>query len=260
VNFRHFVLGYSTPDISSSPKVVRSRSVTSTQATDLVRDGSYAVFKWIYQDVATFNRFLEIEGPRLAPDRPPAEARELLAAKMIGRWRDGTPLVLSPDSPSPDLASSNDFSYSTADPHGARCPFAAHIRVVNPRDQPLNPAEFGFVPRVIRRGTPFGPPLEGTTDDGRLRGLVGVFLCASISAQIYKLTAWMKRTDFSPPFTNDAGQDPLANRDVPGASAAFEIPSGTGNTTITLAGFTRTLGTAFFLVPGLSGLRLIGRE
>jgi len=260
VNFRHFVLGYSTPDISSSPKVVRSRPVASTQATDLVRDGSYAVFRWIYQDVATFNRFLEIEGPRLAPDRPAAEARELLAAKMIGRSRDGTPLVLSPASSSPDLAGSNDFSYSTADPHGARCPFAAHIRVVNPRDQPLNPAEFGFVPRVIRRGTPFGPPLEGTTDDGRLRGLVGVFLCASISAQIYKLTAWMKRTDFSPPFTNSAGQDPLANREVPGASAAFDIPSGTGNTTITLAGFTRTLGTAFFLVPGLSGLRLIGHE
>ena len=177
VNFRHFVLGYSTPDISSSPKVVRSRPVASTQATDLVHDGSYAVFKWIYQDVATFNRFLEIEGPRLAPDRPAAEARELLAAKMVGRWRDGTPLVLSPDSPSPDLASSNDFSYSTADPHGARCPFAAHIRVVNPRDQPLNPAEFGFVPRVIRRGTPFGPPLEGTDrrwPPARTRGCVPV--------------------------------------------------------------------------------------
>ena len=77
VNFRHFVLGYSTPDISSSPKVVRSRPVASTQATDLVRDGSDAVFKWIYQDVATFNRFLEIEvaaragsSPRRSPGAP----------------------------------------------------------------------------------------------------------------------------------------------------------------------------------------------
>jgi Dyp-type peroxidase family len=260
VNFRHFVLGYSTPDISSSPKVVGSRPTSSKQATDLVRDGSYAVFKWIYQDVATFNRFLETEGPKFAPDRPAAEAQELLAAKLMGRWRDGTPLVLSPGSASADLASRNDFSYSALDPQGARCPFAAHIRVVNPRDQPLNAAEFGFVPRVIRRGTPFGPPLDGTTDDGQLRGLVGMFLCASISAQIYKLTAWMKRTDFSPAFTNSAGQDPLANRDCPGASATFEIATETGKRTITLTRFTRTLGTAFFLIPGLSGLRLIAHE
>jgi hypothetical protein len=215
--------------------------------------------KWIYQDVATFNRFLEIEGPRFAPDRPPAEAQELLAAKLMGRWRDGTPLVLSPGSASADLASSNDFSYSGLDPHGVRCPFAAHIRVVNPRDQPLNPTEFGFVPRVIRRGTPFGPPLEGTTDDGQLRGLVGMFLCASISAQIYKLTAWMKRTDFSPALMNSAGQDPLANREVPGASATFDIPTDTATKTVTLGRFTRTLGTAFFLIPGVSGLRLMAR-
>jgi Dyp-type peroxidase family len=257
VDFRHFLLGYSTSDISSSPKVVGSRPITSQAATDLVRDGSYAVFKWIYQDVATFNRFLETEGPKLAPNRPVAEAQELLAAKMMGRWRDGTPLVLSPDAPSADLAGRNDFSYRDADPRGLRCPFAAHVRIVNPRDQPLNAAEFGFVPRVIRRGTPFGPPLDGTTDDGQLRGLVGLFLCASISAQVYKLTAWMKNTDFSPVFSDSAEQDPLANRDVPGASATFAIPMASGTMTLTLAQFTRTLGTAFFLIPGLSGLRLL---
>jgi hypothetical protein len=54
---------------------------------------------------------------------------------------------------------------------------------------------------------------------------VGVFLCASISGQVYKLTSWMKRTDFSPKFTNPIGQDPLTSRAVPGASAAFDIPS-----------------------------------
>ena len=259
INFRHFILGYSIPKISSTPKIVASRPVSSV-ATDLVRDGSYAVFKWVYQDVAAFNRFLETEGPALAPSLPPAEAQELLAAKIMGRWRDGTPLVLSPDGPSPDVASSNEFSYRLADPQGVRCPFTAHVRVVNPRDQELNPPEFGVVPRVIRRGTPFGPPLDGTIDDGRLRGLVGVFLCASISAQVYKLTAWMKRTDFSPVFAHSAAQDPLASREVPGASTVFEVPSSAGPTKITLQQFTRTLGTAFFLVPGLSGLRSIARD
>ena len=256
VNFRHFVLGYSTAAISSSPKVVGSRPTSSADAVELVRDGCYAMFKWIYQDVARFNQFLETEAPRLAPGRPAAEAQELLAAKLMGRWRDGTPLVLSPDHPSADLVERNDFGYRTTDPDGVKCPFAAHVRVVNPRDQELSPVEFGVVPRVIRRGTPFGPPLLGTTDDGRLRGLVGVFLCASITAQIYKLTAWMKRTDFSPKFSDPVGQDPLANRQVPGASATFDIPSTSGTpTSVQLVDFTRTLGTAFFLVPGLSGLR-----
>src|SRR5262249_53552071 len=151
---------------------------------------------------------LESEAPKIAPDRPMAEAQELLAAKLVGRWRDGTPLVLSPDGPRSDLAAANDFLYSDTDPDGVKCPFAAHVRVVNPRDQPLNFAECGVVPRVIRRGTPFGAPLEGTTDDGLLRGMVGMFLCASISAQVYKLMSWMKRTDFSPKLTNSVGQDP----------------------------------------------------
>jgi Dyp-type peroxidase family len=255
INFRHFLLGHSSPDISSSPKAVPSRAIASAAAVALVADGCYAVFKWIYQDVARFNRFLETEGPKLAPGRSAEEGQELLAAKLMGRWRDGTPLVLSPDRPSPALAASNDFGYRDVDPDGVRCPFAAHVRVVNPRDQELSPTEFGVVPRVLRRGTPFGPPLEGTSDDGQLRGLVGVFLCASISAQVYKLTSWMKRTDFSPKFTDPVGQDPLANRGVPGASTTFEIPSPSGTTTVGLTDFTRTLGTAFFFVPSVSGLR-----
>ena len=113
---------------------------------------------------------------------------------------------------------------------------------------------------MIRRGTKFGPPLTGTTDDGRLRGLVGVFLCASISTQIYKLTAWMKRTDFSPKLNNAVGRDSLASRQVPHASATFDIPTTSGvPTSVQLVDFTRPLGTAFFLVPGLSGLHRLAR-
>lgn len=257
-NFREFILGYSTPAISSSPKQVPSRP-TSARAAELVTDGSYAVVKWLHQDVATFNAFLETEGPRIAPERSAADAEELLAAKLLGRWRDGTPLVLSPDAPNTNLASSDDFAYKDADPHGLKCPFAAHVRVVNPRDQPLNFAEFGVVPKILRRGTPFGPPLEGTTDDGKLRGLIGMFLCSSISAQVYKLMAWMKRTDFSPSLTNPVGQDSLGSRLVPGASPIYEIPTPQGVVSLTLPDFTRTLGCAFFFVPGLEGLRRLSQ-
>lgn len=254
INFRHFVLGYSVPDISSSPKVVASRPASSAEATSMAVNGSYGILRWLHQDVAGFNRFLQSEGPRLFPNLPPADAEELLAAKLIGRWRDGTPLVLSEDRPQPELDSAVDFGYEK-DPNGMRCPIAAHVRVVNPRDQKLSFAEFGFVPRVIRRGTPFGPPLTGTVDDGQLRGLVGLFLCSSISDQFYKLMSWMKRTDFSPSFTNPMGQDPLGDRHIAGASAKFEIPSSTGTQSVQLIQFTRTLGTAFVFLPGRSGLQ-----
>jgi deferrochelatase/peroxidase EfeB len=259
VNFRHFILGYSNSQISSGPKEVRSRSA-STRAVSLAQNGTYAVFRWLYQDVATFNRFLATEGPRASPHLDQAAAEETLAAKLVGRWRDGTPLPLSPSGPVAALNDVAAFSYSDSDPNGLACPFAAHVRVVNPRDQPLDAAEFGFVPRVIRRGTPFGPVLTGTRDDGQLRGLVGVFLCASISAQFYKLMSWMKRTDFSPVFTNLAGQDPFASRRIPGASGAFEVNSGERTSSIALPELTRTLGTAFFLLPGRLGLRQLAGE
>src|SRR5437588_50154 len=62
---------------------------------------------------------------------------ELLAAKIVGRWRDGTPLSVSPDRPDAAIASDparvNDFRYED-DPDGLACPLGAHIRRANPRD------------------------------------------------------------------------------------------------------------------------------
>ncbi|MEX5669215.1 hypothetical protein ABFV57_30570, partial [Pseudomonas neuropathica] len=85
------------------------------------------------------------------------DAEELLAAKLMGRWRDGTPLVSSPTAPNTALSKSDNFGYALDDPDGLKCPFSAHIRVTNPRDQVLNHliTLTGGVPRVIRRGTPY---------------------------------------------------------------------------------------------------------
>jgi hypothetical protein len=258
LNFRHFVLGYSTPQITSSPPMWPSQALSAKAATDLATNGSYMVFRWIYQDVAGFNKFLEDQGPKVAPGASQADAQELVAAKLVGRWRDGTPLVLSPGRPQESLRDRNDFKYLGPDPTGKLCPHSAHIRVTNPRDQKLGPNEPDSVPRVIRRGTPFGTRLEGTRDDGRERGLIGMFLCTSIADQFLRLMSWMRRNDFSPVFDGHVtDQDPLANRNFPGASQDFRIPSDAGTTTIQLQNFTRTLGTAYLLLPGLSGLRRI---
>ena len=60
-------------------------------------------------DVAAFRRYLR--GQATSP-----EDEELIAAKMVGRWRSGAPLVLAPDRDDPQLGSdpnrNNDFSYA----------------------------------------------------------------------------------------------------------------------------------------------------
>jgi Dyp-type peroxidase family len=252
LSFRHFVLGYSDPEIPSAP--------ATGAAAELVRDSSYVAFRWIYQDVAAFNRFLSREGPTLAPHLPPGDAEELLAAKLMGRWRNGTPLVLSPDRPVPDQSANNDFTYARDDAHGLRCPFSAHIRVVNPRDQALDPVIVEPVPRVLRRGMPYGAELQGSEDDGEDRGIIGMFVCTDIRRQFNTLGRWIKRNNFSPVFDgNRRVQDPLfANRSVPGTLPEFTIP--TDNGPVTLGGlpdFIHTKGTAFFLLPSISTLRAL---
>ncbi len=243
VDFRNFLLGYATG--AQSP------------AAAFVRDGAYAAFRWIYQDVAAFNLFLRSEGARLFPDLAQGDAEELLAAKLLGRWRDGTPLVLSPASPDRALRESNDFGYRD-DPHGDRCPFSAHIRVVNPRDQPLDaPVAADGVPPVVRRGMPYGPRLEGIEDDGRDRGIIGIFVCSDLRRQVYKLTRWINCNNFSPVYeANPRAQDALvANRAFPGASTEFTIPGASGQAEVSLPDFVRTKGTAFLLYPSKSTLQ-----
>ena len=248
VDFRSFVLGYATPEFSSAPRV--------GPAAELVRGGTYAAFRWIYQDVAAFTALLRTEGPRLFPQLHRADAEERLAAKLMGRWRDGTPLVLSPDRPDPALSRADDFGYGTQDPRGAACPFSAHIRVVNPRDQVLDSSIVDGVPRVIRRGMPYGPPLMGDEDDGVDRGLLGLFLCADLRRQFYILTGWMKRNDFSPVYDADRrAQDAVvANRSLPGASTKFVLPGeGSDGRDVLLEklpDFVHTKGTVFLLYPG----------
>ena len=255
VDYRHFLLGYASSDVPSQPKAYASVP-ESVRAAEFARNGCYSVFRWLHQDVARFNRFLADEGPKAFPDLSPGDAQELLAAKLMGRWRDGTPLVRSPAAPDPAFADDDAFDYSQ-DTDGLRCPFSAHIRVNNPRDQELDESSklMGGVPRVIRRGSPCGPRLEGTVDDGEERGLAGMFLCASIQRQFYKLVVWMKENSFSPSFKDPRAQDPLANRLVPEASDQYSIPTPQGVAKVTLQDFVTTKGTAFFLLPSLTSLR-----
>lgn len=255
VNFRSVVIGYNEDDFPSAP--------ATGEAAAMFRDSSYLVFRWVYQDVAAFERFLADNGPRLFPDSDPAHARERLAAKMMGRWRDGTPLVLSPDAPAPERAM-EDFSYA-GDPAGAICPASSHIRVMNPRDQPLfGAAATTGVPQIIRRGMSYGPPLASTEDDGVDRGILGMFICASIREQFMRLAAWGIRNNFSRVFpAHGRDQDAVVgNRAVSGATRTFRVPGAAGGGLCAdLGDFIRTKGTHYLMLPSRSTfLRLLGRD
>jgi Dyp-type peroxidase family len=138
--------------------------------SELLRNGTFMVWRKLAQDVPLFRRWLR----ELAGDDPGEQER--VAAKIVGRWRKGGSLVLSPDSPTA-AGRGKGFTYS-GDRDGLRCPLGAHVRRANPRDAMGWRTERTKRHRIIRRGMPYGKE-DG---DGE-RGLIFVCLNASIARQ-----------------------------------------------------------------------------
>ncbi|KAJ8108503.1 dyp-type peroxidase [Nemania bipapillata] len=154
-------------------------------------DGSFLVFRYLKQLVPEFDAFLQANALKDVPF-PPAPGdptgAELLGARMMGRWKSGAPIDLTPLRDDPALAHSQDFRF---DPNSQeRCPFAAHIRKTNPR------ADLDFVGpnateirRIIRRGIAFGPEvtqqekkeMRSSSDEKLERGLLFVCYQANLS-------------------------------------------------------------------------------
>lgn len=108
--------------------------------------GSYFVYRKLQQDVERFNRGKEKLAEELGLDIKLAEDIELAEAFVMGRFKDGTPVTLFNKAQSPKHIPNN-FNYQD-DIHGTRCPFHAHIRKTNPRDDELKSDRR----RIVRRG------------------------------------------------------------------------------------------------------------
>ena len=87
-----FILGYEDEDTRVDPE----RGLPNAPADPFGRSGTYMVWRKLYQDVALFRHVLR-EAAALYGDGD----HEKLAAKVVGRWPNGTPLVVSPDAPIP---------------------------------------------------------------------------------------------------------------------------------------------------------------
>ncbi len=227
-------------------------------------NGSFGAFRILKQEVDAFERFLTDESERAGIDR------ELLAAKIVGRWRNGVPLTMSPDTDSPDPTIPADqlnyFDYvKTAgvgqdydDPKGLMCPVGSHIRRANPRSQPVAGGG-GLTHRIVRRGLPYGPPYEADhPDDGKERGLVGMFIGVSLRDQFeFVMSEWLNDGIFAAGLGRT--KDPLIGANEP-HEGRFAIP---GTTPVQVAGFSRfvtTRGGAYCFLPSMTALRHMAEQ
>ncbi len=210
------VLGY--PDEEGVPAASPTPPV-------LGRNGTYLVYRKLSQDVAAFRRLVAEQG-RHYPGGP-----EALAAKMVGRMPDGTPLAL-PDGHQTATEDTLGRAFTYADDlDGLRCPIGAHIRRANPRDGVKARDRLVQRHRLLRRGISYGPPLpDGVLDDdGQQRGLLFVCLCASIARQFEFIQGEWLNDGNSLGLGND--QDPLlsnsrrgTNLTIPGRQPYFVSP------------------------------------
>jgi deferrochelatase/peroxidase EfeB len=218
---------------------------------DLWLNGTYLSIRKVHQKVALFRQFLAEQGKT-------PEGQELLAAKMIGRWRSGCPLALSPDKDNPELVKdplqNNAFAYYEDDPKGKKTPMGSHIRRCNPRDALNDSIVDARLHRLLRRGSAYGPMLpEGVLeDDGVDRGIVLAFVNANPGRQFeFVQSQWINDGDF---ISAGSEKDPvIGSHDGIGAYTYPAKPI--RKHMVGLPSFVVTKGGEHVFMPGIRGLK-----
>lgn len=191
---------------------------------DWIEDGSFLVFRRLRQDVGLFWRTMRALAEQLA-SMPGfgGMTDEKLASQLVGRWTSGAPFNRTPkhddpalgkeprannyfylDSDTPSLPIKDgfidSFPMAKADPAGAACPWAAHIRKVNVRDSgsDMGSNDSTFNRRLLRVGIPFGKSLpdkyaqiDNDPERGN-RGLLFLSIQSSIEDQFeFLMSRWV---------------------------------------------------------------------
>jgi Dyp-type peroxidase family len=250
-----FLLGY--------PSQFSELTYPVPQPEALGMNGSFLALRLLEQNCAAFEALLA---------RAPAQYGidgETLAAKMVGRWRNGVPLSLSPDTATPDpplsLDQLNGYDYvpTDADPsifddrRGYRCPIGSHMRRNNPRHAAVA-GNSGLRHRIVRRGLPYGPPFDPAhPDDGAERGLLGLFIVVSLKDQFeFLMEHWVNGDTFAPGLAGT--KDPILGNLNGGT---FTIPrQGAPPMVISdLPQLVETRGAAYAFLPSLTALQYIAQ-
>jgi Dyp-type peroxidase family len=262
-----FVLGYPNEygqftarpllEHGEDPGHLLPRDAQGSGRPDLGRNGTYLVLRQLAQDVSGF--WTHLHGVAQSSGNGYGDATAL-AARMVGRWPGGAPLVLSPDRDDPALSDANDFAYHQTDQLGLRCPIGAHLRRAHPRDSlDPNPGSDSSVAidrmhRLLRRGRLYGPRVDpddapGAPDD-RQRGLQFMCLCANLSRQFEFIQhTWVNNPKFDGLYEDS---DPLLGP----RGRAFTIQARPTRRRVTnLPAFVQVRGGAYFFLPGIRAMR-----
>ena len=234
-------------------------------------DGSFQVWRRLAQDVPGFwsqvTSQLQLQIPPLSPADP--ATGDQMAAKLMGRWRSGTPVDAAPDADDRsdrDPKDDNDFDFTgrandgsqvapsipvTVDNAGMRCPVDAHIRKMNPR----NGGEAQR--RIIRRGIPFGLPFDPAAGRGQGvdadRGLLFMAFMASIEEQF----EFLQQMWANGPFPGGGGPDPIIGAPAT-THPTHTIPrDGLPAISLTLQRFVQTTGAVYAFAPSLATLKAL---
>jgi deferrochelatase/peroxidase EfeB len=255
------------------------------------RNGTFMAYRKLHQNVDKFRTFMtetaKSFGAVFGIDDP-KDAKNMLMAKIAGRWADGVPLALAPTIATwdefnrkyPDVSPETDprrykarqlamldFTYK-ADPEGLHCPIASHMRRVNTRDSLAPTHTEGSVlnnrRRILRRGLPYGDSPAGVSDSAE-HGIVMLIVCANLFRQFeFVQQQWIN-------YGLDAGSGndtcPLTGNHSPGGDAGpkakYVIPSDpkSGRPPFIVEGIPQlveTRGGEYFFVPSMTALRMIG--
>jgi len=236
-----FVLGYADEN---------GETASTPVPLELRRNGSFVAIRKFHMDVAGFRRYLRSQATT-------PEDEELIAAKMVGRWRSGAPLVLAPERDDAQLGGdpdqNNAFSYAQ-DMQGLKCPFSAHIRRINPRDALKNDIVAVNLHHFLRRGTNYGPPLPAGVleDDGAERGGVFLLIGAHLQRQFeFVQSQWVTDGNF---ISHGTEQDPLIGNNE--GEGVFTIPNKPVRRRLHgLPRFVTVRGGEYCFMPGLRALQ-----
>ena len=257
----------------------------------LSRNGTFMVYRKLHENVDTFASYID----NLAKDFN--GSRDLLMAKMAGRWPDnGAPLTLAAcdeekaalDAKMIDLELRikegdksavkertsirkqwSDFDFKQ-DKDGGRCPVGAHIRRTNTRGSLETQDEAFHRPgalvdrrRLMRRGLPYGGIDEATSDSGE-QGIIFMSIGASIERQFeFVQQQWV---NYSNDFKLGNDKDPLiGNHDgkLTDKHIIQSCPVSHNNDAkapffcTQLPRFVETRGGDYFFIPSITALRMI---
>ena len=275
-----FILGYANEydELPSSPTVPAGLDPdgilfvdrSNSGFRDLGRNGTYLVVQKLRQKVGAFWRFCDENSAAVAGDSQRQRAIHL-AACLVGRWPNGAPLVKFPDAEPAEYDSDEDFSFR-GDQRGHRCPFGAHVRRANPRDDlrpdPEQSMRESRRHRLIRRGRSYGPRLPQwpyTGEDDVDRGLLFV----AINASIHRQFEFVQQTWIDNPKFRDLYDDPdpivgmspsIGGETNSGGRRHFTIQKSPVRARLrNLPSFVELRGGAYFFLPSIRGLRYLAR-